>query len=207
MDIIKLFDQSNKIVANFNPSNQSCINATNDLEELYIKYNEILQIVEKNIITCKMKMKIQNRTKSKNLKVTAARVIDNIDDVPNTLVYYVRSMDLYAIRINNVLMYGNIGKVGKKLPNIIPCRNGISCVNSNCTYYHDPLKIPWSKDVMNFHSSSWLYTEDPLSSKNQHMRHIGNDPINEKNKISPMEKQRWAHQSIHDILTTILLHN
>jgi hypothetical protein len=61
------------------------------------------------------------------------------------------------------------------------------------------------QDIENDHPLSFYYTEDPLSYKNKHMRHIGNNPEIEKKLITSEEKHRWKQQTMHDLLITLLL--
>lgn len=100
---------------------------------------------------------------------TDVTIVKDIDMIPNTGLYWAN--DEFAIRINNILIKGNVGDIyvdkNMQCKKINNCILGSNCKNNNCTYYHNDDKI------RNFLNSSWNYTPDIIKKNNMNMRHIG----------------------------------
>ena len=133
-----------------------------------------------------------------NIK-TKVKYVDNINDIPNTQIYWIKDLQQFAIRINDVIIRGNLGNIYGSYntshniskrnsflsmindSKINQCSYGSQCEklkNNKCEFYHDPidlLKIGKSIDtpiIRNFTSLSWIYTHYN-NKKNKYMRHIG----------------------------------
>ena len=101
---------------------------------------------------------------------TNTKVVKNVDMIPNTKIYWVDDIKQFVIRINNIVIKGNIGNILTKnepLYNVVKCRNGLKCINNECLYLH-------SSATRNYTNSSWIYSPHPITKKNKYMRHIGN---------------------------------
>lgn len=201
MELRLLLQRSTELLQHITPADST------ELNELCIKLNKINKVVaaiEYNISKCKTTINVRA---SKPVKLPACvKNTINVsypDEVINTRLYFVKSMGCYAIRINDKLIYGNVGLIGVNLPRTISCRDAINCTNSSCTYYHDPLTIPWSRDVRNYHPLAWQPTDQLENKKNRIMRHITNNIKNEVVLLSDEERGRWINQCMYDILVTL----
>ena len=162
--------------------------------------------------------------------------IDNVDKIPNTTIYWVSNINQFAIKINGVLFRGDVGNIyhkdhikkNKKTPQISICKHENNCksllTGCVCKFYHDPLDLldlvdkgvisaelydKYKHLQRNFLNTSWLQTEEPISKKNNAMRHFGsrdtlkydldlmkiNDFQNNKTHIS-----NYQQQCMHDML-------
>lgn len=107
-----------------------------------------------------------------------AVVVNSPNDVPNTPLCWIRDSNAFAIKIDNQLIFGNIGEIYTKhspkdeMINVSLCKNGEKCKDIYCKYWHPTLGK--SLSPMNFLSSSWIYTSEPFQLKNKYMRHVGN---------------------------------
>lgn len=141
----------------------------------------------------------------------AIRVPEFSDVLANGELYYVESADHFAFKIANVLLHGNIGNVytGEHEPvRIKNCKFRGNCTNKECTYYHDPLHNPGSRDVRNFIASSWQYTSPGCQYKNRtRARRFGSREYIETDlpTITPEEVDRYYDQTVHDVLCALLL--
>ena len=120
-------------------------------------------------------------------------------NMPSVELTYVNELNQYCIKINNLLLRGNIGNIyDKKIINnskinvhqVVICANRNNCKNilSNqyCKFYHDPIDLYQLKDnkiisdefyymyinyTRNFSNTSRIYSQDLSFDKN--MRCIG----------------------------------
>lgn len=126
-----------------------------------------------------------------------AIVVTNGDDVlSDGKVYYITSINRFAVRINGHLMLGNIGEIfthGCTPYKIKTCSNGRSCRESNCTYYH-----PDAGDIRNFVSGSFSYHRrtEGISRKIGNRSTLAADIA----KATKPEIELFQDQSIHDLL-------
>jgi hypothetical protein len=88
-----------------------------------------------------------------NIPVRACPV-DNVEGVPNMPLYWVKSLNQFAIRINGVLFRGNIGNVygkGECASGIIRCKYANACAQllagKRCKFYHDINELTKSKKI------------------------------------------------------------
>lgn len=128
------------------------------------------------------------------------KIVNNINSIPNTPLYWVENINQFAIHINGVIFRGNVGNIynqshiKKNTPTnqTIICKHNNKCKtllsNKLCKCYHDPmdiLKLVKKKQITretyeiyknttrNFINTSWLYTEMAYNKKNIMMRHFG----------------------------------
>lgn len=122
--------------------------------------------------------------------VIQVREVDTLEDVPQLPIYWVRSMNTFAIKLCRRPLTGSICKIiTKKTPN-----------------KYEELKR--SNTLLN---SSWLYTQEPVTSKNAMMRHFGtretlSDDMKlyqKNNTMSCMSLSLRERQLMHDLLVLI----
>lgn len=145
-----------------------------------------------------------------NIKINA-KIVDFVSDIPNTNIFWVNSLEQFAIKINGVVFNGNIGEIFTKSQtkyNVEKCCRNNNCKNlSGCKYYHSNV-IP--RQNRNWISSSWIYSKDIISNANFNMRHFGNrstlstDLHSIKTTIRVGDiVEKYKDQTIHDILVML----
>lgn len=171
--------------------------------------------------------KAQKHKKPIHKKLISYKTVETLNDVPVSHLYYVKKNNTYAINVNNTIIYGTLPCLTHSMHNTynahdsnreltVPhisslqrktklCRAGILCSTLSCQYYHDPMTVPWSTDVMEFQPISWLYTDKPLNAKNKYMRHVHNNPLVECALIDKEEYCRWNGQTMHNLLITLII--
>jgi len=151
-------------------------------------------------------------------------VVETLEQIPDTPLYWVNSLQQFAISINGTILRGNIGNIYEKntasgMFNIKECRNYEKCLKRKrrCKYFHDPLKIKKmnaeAKDpIRNFTNSSWLFTSSPKNVKNINLRHIGNRNtlgndlyLMKYDKTYPVEANSRFYQTMHDLLVLLTM--
>jgi hypothetical protein len=127
-------------------------------------------------------------------------IIDDIDDIPDNPLYWVSSINQFAVSINGVIFRGNVGNIYNKQhihnndnnTQTIICKFHNTCPNLNnnkmCKFYHDPHELlsllnnnsisedlfdEYKKTHRNFINTSWIYTDNQNNKKNINMRHFG----------------------------------
>ena len=127
-------------------------------------------------------------------------------------LYFIPEMGHFAIKINDTVFHGNIGKIynNQKDPvKVKACKFQANCNKpDSCMYYHDPLKYPGRKDIRNFAANSWMYIEPTANQRDPHrIRRFGSrdniaiDIIH----ITKEEIDRFNDQVFHDILCMLVL--
>lgn len=159
-----------------------------------------------------------------NILASNVITIELLDDLPNTKLYWVNSVQQFAFKINGVIIRGNIGTIyqsshssGRNITKVNPCRYGKMCRNvstsEGCNYYHDPADmrhVPLevkAREIRNYTNGSWLYTSDTYKDVNKMMRHIGSRPTlySDIANVSTLEAAGWIDQSMHCLLITLAL--
>lgn len=161
--------------------------------------------------------------------------INEIDEIPNTPLYWIKSTNQFAFRINGVLLRGNIGNIFTNSNNISSlyhvekCKHKNKCIfllsGKKCKFYHDPLDLynlyksgKISEDILNiykciyknFTSSSWIYTDDIPKRKNKMMRFVGNrNSLKNELSMSNLIEKNWSEnfqsQVMHDFLVLMAI--
>ena len=133
------------------------------------------------------------------------KIVYDINSVKETPIYYVSSIDQFAININGVLYRGNVGELlsseysNNKLQH---CKFQNNCIKkSECQYYHDPLIFEGSRDRKNFHYTAWNYGKGKYNRRYGGLSTIETDLYN----IGQDEKNQSKEQLIHDLLITQIL--
>jgi hypothetical protein len=166
------------------------------------------------------------RTTNKDSKTLApnvstnVKIVETLEEIPNTPLYWIRSLNQFAIHVNGILFRGNIGNIYVKTPksceygnNINKCRNKNKCSyllnGKKCNYYHDPEDVLLlfkvggiSSEVYhmylgiyrNYTNVSWLYTNDVIKQKNKMMRFVGNrNTLKGDLSISKYKENDWVN--------------
>jgi len=164
-----------------------------------------------------------------------AHELESLDEIPNTNIYWISSINQFAVRINGVLFRGDIGNIFNKNDQnqigIEKCCHGKNCKNlktkHGCKFYHDPFdllmnglldtsdeKTKICSKYRNWSNSSWIYTSDFIKPSNLNMRHIGNratlneDLILLKKSIKYKDSiDKYQSQIMHDILVVLATHS
>jgi hypothetical protein len=141
----------------------------------------------------------------------AIRVPTFAEATLNGELYYVESANHFAFKIAGVFFHGNIGNIytNERDPlRVKNCKYRNTCVNKDCSFYHDPLINPGSKDVRNFTASSWVYASPHYSPKNHKLsRRFGSRENIEVDLplLTDDEVTRMRDQTVHDVLCVMLL--
>lgn len=174
-----------------------------------------------------IRMKYPNINESKmivdniNLPI---KIVDDLNQIPINNLFYIKSLNQYAINIEGVIIKGNLANIVEyKTKNSARCEYGIECKslknNINCNYYHDVedflklnLKIPDDNYVRNYTAGSFLYCKNKKH-KNYYTRHIGSKD-NLLQDLQSLKKIQFREeiynregQLIHDLLIYMILHN
>lgn len=185
-------------------------------------FSSSLNPLPKNRDWTNMYKYINNLDKLDNIKEIAPEInikiqpIDNIDDLPNTQLYWVKSLNQFAFCIGGVVFRGNIGNIYTKNQNknkifYEKCKYGNSCQLTKCKYYHDPLLLKNNQNaenaIRNFNNSSWLYSNN-IHSKT--LRVFGNRQTLKSDLTLIREAHykddmidRYLSQTMHDILVSL----
>lgn len=156
----------------------------------------------------------------------SVKTVKNIDMVPNSKLYWVENIKQFVIRINDILIRGNVGntytKTDKHMKNIIKCKFKSECKKSKCQYYHDPLELVKDNIIVdkpiirNYTNKSWLFTPLKINEKNKNMKHLGSgDSLKlDIDKFTKVDKQiidneidMLINQSMHNLLILMALSN
>ena len=151
------------------------------------------------------------------------KIVDNINEIPISNIYYVEALKQFAVNINGIIVRGNVGNIIKYTgKNTAICEYGNKCKQlknkTNCEYYHDPKdyidnNIPIDEPIIrNFTPGSWFYSSNK-NCKTYFTRHVGTLDNLEKD-IADLKKLQFLdevntreHQLMHDLLIYMILHN
>ncbi len=172
---------------------------------------------ETKIDSSKSKIEFAPQIPAKGVVVVAK--LSNVIDTP---IYWVEELQQFAIKIAGCLIRGNIGNIYSShdsMSKVTICRYKSRCKNlttpEGCQYYHDPIETPGlatsykKREVRNFTNGSFIYTHEPIKESNKNMKHIGNRSTMREDleSVSSGEAQMIADQTIHSLLTTLVLHS
>lgn len=139
-----------------------------------------------------------------------AETVDNIHDIPSSKLYYVKSLDEYAVNINGLIIKGNLLNImNKPSVNSKLCEKREKCKDiKTCSYYHPPEDyirndLPLDPSPRNVSPINWLYDK-----KKPFTRKIGgrNTLLKDIQTYNKKEDFRQS-QLIHDILIYNILHS
>jgi hypothetical protein len=134
-------------------------------------------------------------------------------------LYYIAAWDHFAARCGPMVFHGNIGKIypvaehgAPRTPALVKeCRSRGQCASLRpdgppCTYYHDPLECPGSRDVRNFIADAFLYLPPTVPGARRGRRIGSRDSLaTDLADITASDARRFIAQTAHDILCSLLL--
>lgn len=153
-----------------------------------------------------------------NIKINVKHV-KTCDEIPNMPLYWVSSINQFALHVNGVIFRGNIGnifvrnhKTSSNGHGIKKCKHGNKCTfllgGKRCRFFHDPYDVyelftqgKITDDILamykimyrNYSSSSWLYTDDAPKKKNSSMRFVGSrNTLNNDIDMSRYRAGNWV---------------
>lgn len=156
------------------------------------------------------------------------RTVKTIDMVPNTKLYWVENIKQFALRVNDIIIRGDIGNIYTKcdirnkcsVENISKCWFGAECTSKKCSYYHDPLELVKNNIkvdipiIRHYTDNSWLFIPTDIKDNNKNMKHLGNrnslkvDIIKfskADKKIVDNEISMMINQTMHNLLILLAL--
>ncbi len=143
------------------------------------------------------------------IKLTAIPV-QTFSQVGEGQLYYVQTADHFALRLAGKLLHGNIGMIinGERLPEKIKDCRYDTCNDTNCEYYHDPIRFPGKKDHRNYVTNAWTYTP-PDQRKHNRGRNLGSRQFlaGDLAAMTGEMNRRYTDQVFHDLLCVLLMPN
>lgn len=143
--------------------------------------------------------------------LSAVRVSTWSEVTANGELYYVENCGHFAFRIAGHLFHAGIGTIfttESEPTKIKECMYGNGCNRADCTYYHDPLRCPGSKDIRNYAANSWLYsTPGSALRQRSNSRNYGSLQYLDSDiqQMKPPDCRRFVEQAAHDIICGLLL--
>lgn len=219
-ELSKFYDDLTKLnIINEQVNDISCL-LSNLLNKRVSKYNYQMNVYRKLLNNAENNLNENIEVMKKNLADNDktfkqikgklginAKIVYDIKSVKETPIYYVASLDQFAININGILYRGNVGNIlENELSNnkIQNCKFQNKCIKkSDCHFYHDPIIFNGSRDVKNFHYTSWNYGKGKYNRRYGGLSTIEADLYN----ISKEEKNQSKDQLIHDLLLTQILNS
>lgn len=148
------------------------------------------------------------------LSLPAINVATFDDVLADGRLFYVSTVNHFAMYIGRTLFHGNIGTIytNEKQPSKIKnCQHhnaDYAPKQNKCTFYHDPMLFNQSTDIRNFVANSWLYsartTDDPTTNKyrkfgslqhlDEDIKFVNSDDIN-----------KYRDMVFHDLLCVLIL--
>jgi hypothetical protein len=136
---------------------------------------------------------------------------ESFNDLRPGVLYYIESMNHFAIKINNQMFNGNIGVVYdyEDTPvQTIECYKGPTCAIENCRFYHEPMRCKGKKDIRNYFTNSWTYYGPDVqaktdTSKCRKLSSVVNIATDIHNVDAPYI-ERVKSQIMHDLLCIML---
>lgn len=130
------------------------------------------------------------------------------DFIPDSPLYYIRSTDEFACRINGTIIQGRIRDFGEG-KSTVKCKQGAACCVPGCAWGHPTATTTDGsiRTLIKWSPGSWIYTDRPLEKKNLHMRHIGsaNTLLPDINSVTRGELTDRAHQTAHDLFVQLAI--
>lgn len=146
--------------------------------------------------------------------------VETLADIPKSHLYYVKSIDQYAVNIDGIYIRGGLGNIVEyQTKNSTKCEYGKDCKSfksgATCGYFHDPEDYifhgkPVPAIERNYTVGSWIYSRTKTP-KTYFTRHIGS-----KDRIlydlSTLRRVQYREeisnregQLIHDLLIYMIL--
>ena len=199
------FDKINKYLSKLSYLYNYVNNVSIKVHNIYnICNNTIINKIKKNkkhdLLFLDKSDDVINRNLTNDISINV-KCVDNIDEIPNTTIYWVKNINQFAVKINNTILRGNVGNIytNANIKNTDDVNQTVICRHKNncdklkidtqiCKFYHDPLELLelvntnkmtlktfnlYKNLTRNFINTSWLYTEKQFNKKNTMLRHFG----------------------------------
>lgn len=144
-----------------------------------------------------------------------APIVANLSDCLAVPIYYVKSINQYAININGMILRGNIGNVVDKHFTtycVKQCVHGNTCQkllkNKRCGYFHDPLDLVAVQHLIRPCVYKWYMTQYQnfvSASKSVSQKDLALEI--EKTKVLSDTLQPRKAQLMHDLLVANTIYN
>ena len=161
-----------------------------------------------------------------------ANIIESLSEIPNASLYWVRSLNQFAICVNGVVFRGNVGNIygrGECASGVVRCKHKNSCMSllagKRCKFYHDVrdvCELYKAKKItdatmdmyrmlyQNFTNTSWLYA-DGANSKSKNLRIAGSrNTLKTDLHMGKLNGADWTtqyqNQTFHDFLVVMAIH-
>lgn len=125
------------------------------------------------------------------------------------MLYYVPTINRFAINLAGIVLYGNIGNVyvSEQYPQKIHDCNIFPRCAQTCKYYHNPLTCAHSTDVRNFISASWLYSHDTSIHDTKKTRKLSSREFLDSDieRVTDKDLAFYNEQLMHDLLCVIIM--
>ncbi|MFA5767253.1 MAG: hypothetical protein WC919_04990 [Candidatus Paceibacterota bacterium] len=136
--------------------------------------------------------------------------VETLSDVcADGMLYYVPSINRFAIHLAGIVLYGNIGNVyvSEQYPQKIHDCNVFPRCAQTCKYYHNPVTCAHSTDVRNFISASWLYSHDASIHDTKKVRKLSSREFldHDIEHITDKDLAFYNEQMMHDLLCAIIM--
>lgn len=132
------------------------------------------------------------------------------DFIPDTPLYYVRSTEEFACRINGTVIRGRILDFSTGASSV-KCRRGMTCTAPLCPWGHSTASTDdgQPRALKTWSPGNWLFTANALEKKNLHMRHIGSRSTLQADiaQATRVELADRAQQTAHDLLVMLAIDN
>lgn len=186
----------------------------------YNLFNEEIILEERNVIDNIIKTNDKDNINNKILNIDV-NIVEDESQIKNVPISFIKNTNQYAIRINNVLIKGNIGNIydksENKKENIMKC-NKKDCNTINCKFYHENTNNNFTDNtnyIRNYYNYSWHYIK---KNKNKNINYYSNKKntrlLGSRDTIlsdllysSQNELELRNSQLMHDILIYQILNN
>lgn len=128
------------------------------------------------------------------------------DFIPSTPLYYIADEKQFAVKINGIIIKGQIGSLYEGNKKYIKCHE-VHQPNfdyiKRCSRWH-----PQYGEPIGWHPKNFLTISESVTSKNQYMRHIGNrDTLDQdiQTRLTTREKEMRSKQIMHDLLIQLCI--
>jgi hypothetical protein len=201
---------------------------TDTVESIYEKASKEHEVINKQAIEwiAKKPAKLLHRETIGGIDIIA-RSVDFLEEVGPDLCF-MPAINRFAVRFAGILIVGNIGNIYSNCLNpekvkeckfssidYLPSTNKMNyrmpkCSKNDgeCSFYHNPLIYPSSKEPRNFFSTSGYYVNaDSTDGKNPNYLRFGsrNSLREDINRISDEEARRFEDFVSHMIICLIIL--
>lgn len=142
--------------------------------------------------------------------VNALVVKGSPDAIPPGVLCWIPSWGHFAVKVGGCLLHAGLGRIywGAKTPGEPPVMlrdcTMPGCTGLNgCTYYHDPVLFPGTKNVRNYLADSFRYSGEPRPVA----RRVGSSPelLEDLKAVTDSSAKLLFDQVAHDLLLALIV--